>query len=89
MQCIMLDWILVQTVRPLAAKDIFETNENMFRFFKISFEREREREEALGRGRERRRKRIPRMLHAVSAEPNVGLELTNHEPKSRVRHLTE
>ena len=35
-----------------------------------------------GRGRVRegdRRLRIPSRLHAVSAEPNVGLELMNHE----------
>ena len=33
-----------------------------------------------GRGREREREgeRIPSRLHAVSAEPNVGLELRNH-----------
>ena len=39
----------------------------------IYFEREYEQ----GRGRERGRARIPSRLHAVSAEPNVGLELTN------------
>ena len=36
-------------------------------------ERERERK------RERERERIPSRLRAFSAEPNVGLELTNHE----------
>ena len=41
-------------------------------FFKfIYFERQRE----WGRGRER----IPGGLHAVSAEPDAGLELTNRE----------
>ena len=39
----------------------------------IYFEKERERE--WGRGRER----IPRRLYTVSAEPNVGLKVTNHE----------
>ena len=29
------------------------------------------------RGRERRRERIPSRLHAVSTEPNAGLDLTN------------
>ena len=39
----------------------------------------------LGRGRERERQRdreterIPSRLHAISTEPNVGLERTNHE----------
>ena len=28
---------------------------------------------------ERERENIPSRLHAVSAEPNVGLEITNHE----------
>ena len=32
-----------------------------------------------GRGRERGKERIPSRLHAVSAEPNTGLDLTNHE----------
>ena len=31
------------------------------------------------RERERKRERIPSRLHAVSAEPNTGLELTNWE----------
>ena len=31
------------------------------------------------RERERERERIPSRLHAISAEPNVGLDLTNHE----------
>ena len=30
-------------------------------------------------GAERERERIPSRLHAVSMEPNVGLELPNHE----------
>ena len=32
-----------------------------------------------GRGRERRRERIPSRLCAVSVEPDLGLEPTNHE----------
>ena len=39
----------------------------------------RETEQEQGRGRERGRKRIPSSVCAVSAEPNVGLELMNHE----------
>ena len=38
----------------------------------------REIESEQGRSRERR-KRIPSRLHAVSAEPNVGLNLMNQE----------
>ena len=53
----------------------------------ISFERERERERQRERerlstsrgGAERRRDRIPSRLHGISAEPDVGLELTNNE----------
>ena len=41
----------------------------------VYFERERERENELGRGRERGRERTPRGLHAVSTEPDEGLEL--------------
>ena len=37
------------------------------------------------KGRERKRERIPSRLHAVSAEPNMGLHLTNHDI---IRHLT-
>ena len=33
----------------------------------------------MGVQRERKRERISSMLHTVSAEPNVGLKLTNHE----------
>ena len=33
----------------------------------------------MGRGRERGRERIPSRLHTVSTEPDVGLDLTNHE----------
>ena len=43
---------------------------------------ERERESKQRRGRERGRQRIPSRLHAVSAEPDVGLELTNREIKT-------
>ena len=32
-----------------------------------------------GRGRERRGERIPSRFHAVSAEPDVGLDPTIHE----------
>ena len=38
-------------------------------------ESERDRENEPGRGRER----IPSRVHAVSAEADVGLDLTNHE----------
>ena len=38
---------------------------------------EREGERAQGRGRER--ERIPRRLHTLSADPNMGLELLNRE----------
>ena len=41
-------------------------------------ERERERAEA-GSGQTKRRKRIPSRLHAISTEPDVGLELMNCE----------
>ena len=39
------------------------------------------RERVSGRGSERQgeRERIPSRLSTVSAEPNVGLKLTNHE----------
>ena len=42
-------------------------------------ERERERAHEPGRGRERGRERIPSRLHTASSEPDVELELTNHE----------
>ena len=41
------------------------------------------------RGRERGRERIPSRLCAVSAEPEVGLDPTDCEPKSGLRHLTD
>ena len=45
--------------------------------------RERERENVCaqnqGRGRERGKERLPSRLCTVSAEPDAGLELTNHE----------
>ena len=47
--------------------------------FERERETERQRESKLGRGREKREKRIPSSLQAVSAEPDVGLELTNCE----------
>ena len=46
----------------------------------------------MGEGqRERKRARIPSRLHAVSMEPDVGLELMNHEimTGTKVRHLTD
>ena len=45
-----------------------------------------------GGGAERGRERIPSRLHAVSAEPDVGLKLTNREITTRAeinRHLTD
>ena len=53
--------------------------------FEKEREREREREREGGRehgkerGRERGRERIPSRVSAVSAEPDKGLELRNHE----------
>ena len=44
----------------------------------IYFEREREGETKQGRGRETGRQRIPSRLSAVSAEPDGGLNPTNH-----------
>ena len=38
-----------------------------------------ERESEQGRHRERGRERIPSRLHAVSTEPNTGLDPTNSE----------
>ena len=47
------------------------------KFIFIYFERDRER---TSRGRAGERKeRIPSRLHAATAEPNAGLELTKHE----------
>ena len=37
------------------------------------------REEQRERERERERERIPSRLHTVSSEPDVGLDLMNHE----------
>ena len=45
----------------------------------IHFERERERERESRGGAERERQRIPSRLCTISAEPDVGLEVTNHE----------
>ena len=43
-------------------------------------QREREGERAFEQGRaERERERMPSRLHTVSTEPDVGLELMNHE----------
>ena len=41
--------------------------------------RERDRETTSGAGAERGRERIPGRLHTVSAEPDAGLKLINHE----------
>ena len=46
----------------------------------IYFERKRE---TLGEGREGGRERIPGRHHAVSVEPDVGLDLTNLEITTR------
>ena len=59
---------------------IYKSEKYIFFFFLdfiYLFLREREREQ--GRGRERGRERISSRLHARSADPNVGLEPTNHE----------
>ena len=42
-------------------------------------QREREKEHKQGRSRERGRETIPSRLHAVSAEPNAGLDLRDGE----------
>ena len=67
-------------------KENLEANHHPGRKELFCFEREREggregeREGAhkLGRSRGRRRERIPSRLHAVSTEPDVGLELRYH-----------
>ena len=43
------------------------------------FSRERDVESKPGKDRERQGDRIPCKLHAVSTEPNAGLELMSHE----------
>ena len=43
------------------------------------FLRETERASEQGRGRERERETIPSRFHAISTEPDVGLEPTNQE----------
>ena len=49
-------------------------------FFNVYlFLRERESTHELGRDRERGRERMPSRFHAISTEPDVGLELTNWE----------
>ena len=50
-----------------------------FKFFLNFIYFERETESRKGRGRERGRGRISSRLCAVSAEPDIGLELANHE----------
>ena len=47
--------------------------ENIYLFIYLFLERGGE------RGRERERERIPSRLHAVSTEPDIGLDLGNHE----------
>ena len=42
-------------------------------------ERERERERMHGKSRKREGERIPSRFCAATADPNVGLVLTNHE----------
>ena len=49
-------------------------------FMFIYFERERER-----RGRERGRERIPSKLCTVSREPDMGLNVLNHEIMARAK----
>ena len=49
----------------------------LFIFLSLFILRERERKHEQGRGREG--ERIPSRLHAVSAEPKTGLNLTNYE----------
>ena len=44
----------------------------------IYFERERACAHKLGRGRERGREKFPGRLHAVSVEPDTGLDPRNH-----------
>ena len=67
------------------------TTKRLFFLKFINFERERERESMNGGGTEKEGKRIASSLHAVSAEPNVGLHFTTlrswPEPKSRIRRL--
>ena len=50
-----------------------------FFFLSLFILRERERESGGGSEREGERERIPSRLHAVSTEPDVGLDPTNHE----------
>ena len=63
-----------------------------FFFFKfIYLFWERQTEQVGKRQRERGRERIPSRLHTTSAEPYVGLKLTNREMVTwaKVRHLTD
>ena len=48
-------------------------------FFKVYLFILRERQQGRDRERERGRERIPSRLHAVSMEPNSGLDPTNEE----------
>ena len=52
---------------------------NGYLFILREREREREREHEWKRGRQRGRKSIPSKLHAVSMEPNTGLNPTDEE----------
>ena len=51
----------------------------IYLFILIESERESGNMQAVKGQRERRRERIPRKLHAVSMEPDTGLDPTNHE----------
>ena len=64
---------------PEYETDIFSTCFLFFYFLFVLREREPENACEWGTGRDRGRERIPSQLHAVSAEPNVGVELTNRE----------
>ena len=48
-------------------------------YLKKYFERENDRERMSGGGAERERERISSRLHAVSTEPDMGLDPTNQE----------
>ena len=51
----------------------------LFIYFERERERGRERTSKGGAEREKEKERILSRLHTVNAEPEVGLELTNHE----------
>ena len=65
---------VVSNSRPKTCNFVFEM------FIYLERRGESARACALGRGqREREKERIPSRLHAVSTEPDVWLELMNHE----------